>query len=246
MPHRLLVIKTGATLSTLRALQGDFEDWVISGLGAPPDQIMVADVQANAALPAPRDVSGVVITGSHSMVTDHESWSERTATWLREAVQQQTPVLGICYGHQLLAYTLGGEVGDNPRGLETGTVDVHLNEAGTADRLLGGLADPLRVHVSHQQTVLKLPIDARLLAWSDRDPHQAFSVGDNVWGVQFHPEFNAAAVRAYTEDDAETLRAEGQDPNRISAQIEETIYGTAILRRFAELALNGWQTSEIL
>jgi GMP synthase (glutamine-hydrolysing) len=62
-------------------------------------------------------------------------------------------------------------------------------------------------------------------------------VGDNVWGVQFHPEFNAAAVRAYTEDDRELLRAEGQDPDQISAQIEETSYGTAILQRFAEVAL---------
>jgi GMP synthase (glutamine-hydrolysing) len=235
--NKILVIKTGTTLPSLRAQQGDFEDWVISGLGVPPDRISVADVTIDAPLPDPRDVAGAVITGSHSMVTDHEPWSERTAAWLREAVQQQTPVLGICYGHQLLAYALGGTVGANPRGLESGTVNVYLNEAGAADRLLGGLTNPLRVHVSHQQTVLKLPIGAWHLAWSDRDPHQAFRVGDNVWGVQFHPEFNAAAVRVYTEDDRELLRAEGQDPDRIGAQIEESIYGTAILRRFARVAL---------
>jgi GMP synthase (glutamine-hydrolysing) len=233
----MLVIKTGATLPTLRAAQGDFEDWVISGLGVQPDRVTMADVTLDAPLPDPRDVAGVAITGSHSMVTDHEPWSERTAAWLREAAQQQTPTLGICYGHQLLAYALGGEVGDNPRGLECGTVDVYLNEAGAADRLLGGLANPLRVHVSHQQTVLRLPIGARLLAWSDRDRHQAFRVGDNVWGVQFHPEFNAAATRAYMEDDGAALMAEGQDPDRISAQIEETTYGTAILRRFAAMVL---------
>jgi GMP synthase (glutamine-hydrolysing) len=237
IPNQILVIKTGATLPSLRAQQGDFEDWVISGLGVSPDHVLVADMPANAPLPAPRDVAGVVITGSHSMVTDHEPWSEHAAAWLREAVEQRAPVLGICYGHQLLAYALGGEVGDNPRGLETGTVNVHLNEAGIVDPLLGGLTNPLRVHVSHQQTVLKLPIGARLLAWSDRDEHQAFRVGDNAWGVQFHPEFNAAAVRAYTEDDRELLRAEGQDPDQISAQIEESIYGTAILRRFARVAL---------
>jgi GMP synthase (glutamine-hydrolysing) len=239
MTQHILVVKTGTTLPSLLAAQGDFENWVISGLGVSPDHILVADVQSEAALPEPGDVAGMVITGSHSMVTDHAPWSERTAAWLRAAVKQRTPVLGICYGHQLLAYALGGEVGDNPRGLETGTVEVHLNEAGFADRLLGGLANPLRVHVSHQQTVLKLPIGARLLAWSDRDAHQAFSVGHNVWGVQFHPEFNAAAVRAYTEDDRELLRAEGQDPDRISAQIAETNYGTEILRRFAGLALRG-------
>ncbi len=235
-PNQLLVIKTGRTLPALRATQGDFEDWVIAGLGLAADQVAVADVQAGAVLPDPRAAAGVVITGSHSMVTDHAPWSERTAAWLRAAVEQHTPVLGICYGHQLLAYALGGEVGDNPRGNETGTVAVHLNETGAADRLLGGLANPLRVHVSHQQTVLQLPGGARHLAWSDRDQHQAFSVGTNVWGVQFHPEFNAAAVHAYTEDDRELLRAEGQDPDSIHAQIAETRYGTAILRRFAQFA----------
>jgi GMP synthase (glutamine-hydrolysing) len=237
MMQRLLVIKTGTTLPSLLAAQGDFEDWVISGLGVQPERVAVIDVQANAPLPAPSDAAGVVITGSHAMVTDREPWCERTAAWLREAVEQQTPVLGICYGHQLLAHALGGEVGNNPRGTETGTVNVYLNKAGAADRLLGRLANPLRVHVSHQQTVLRLPIGARLLAWSDRDEYQAFVVGDNAWGVQFHPEFNAAAVRAYAEDERNLLRAEGQDPDRISAQIEETSYGTDILQRFARLAL---------
>ncbi len=234
--QRILVIKTGTTLSSLRAAQGDFEDWVISGLGVSLDHVTVVDVQAGELLPRPRTAAGVVVTGSHSMVTDHEPWSEYTAAWLREAVEQHTPVLGICYGHQLLAYALGGEVGNNPRGNETGTVNVHLNEAGSADRLLGGLANPLRVQVSHRQTVLRLPPGAKHLARSDRDEHQAFSVGDNVWGVQFHPEFNAAAVRAYVADDEQLLRAEGQDPDRISAQVEETIYGSAILQRFARLA----------
>lgn len=58
------------------------------------------------------------------MVTDHGPWSEYTAMWLRETVEQHTPVLGTCYGHQMLAYALGGEVGNNPHGYETGTVNV--------------------------------------------------------------------------------------------------------------------------
>ena len=84
MMPRILVIKTGTTLPSLLAAQGDFEDWVISGLDVPSDQVEVVDVRADAPLPAPRDVVGVVITGSHSMVTDHAPWSERTAAWLRE------------------------------------------------------------------------------------------------------------------------------------------------------------------
>ncbi len=233
----ILVLKTGTTLPALRARQGDFEDWVISGLDVPPDRVVVIDVRVNVDLPEPGDVAGVIITGSHSMVTDHEPWSERAAAWLRPAAERRTPMLGICYGHQLLAYALGGEVGNNPRGHETGTVKVYLNETGYADRLLGGLANPLRVQVSHQETVLGLPPGARCLAWSDRDAHQAFLAGANVWGVQFHPEFNADAMRAYAQNEQEILRAEGQDPAWISAQVEETIYGRQVLQRFAQIAL---------
>jgi GMP synthase (glutamine-hydrolysing) len=54
--------------------------------------------------------------------------------------------------------------------------------------------------------------------------------------VQFHPEFNADVVRAYAQDEREILRAEGQDPDWISAQVEETIYGRKILKRFAQIA----------
>ena len=55
------------------------------------------------------------------MVTEHREWTECAAWWLRGAVERKIPTLGICYGHQLLAYALGGEVGDNPNGLEAGS-----------------------------------------------------------------------------------------------------------------------------
>ncbi len=68
-----------------------------------------------APLPEPRHFSGAILTGSHSMVTDHEPWSERTAAWIPAVMAAGTPLLGICYGHQLIAYALGGDVGPNPR-----------------------------------------------------------------------------------------------------------------------------------
>lgn len=233
---KILIIKTGSTMPALAARKGDFEDWILRGLGSGPGRAQVVDVCGGAPLPPPAEVSGVVVTGSHAMVTEHQAWSERAAAWLRGAVEAGTPLLGICYGHQLLAYALGGEVGDNPRGREYGTVEVRLTEAARGDALLGGLESPLRVHVGHVQTVLRLPAGATLLASSGADAHQAFVVGERAWGVQFHPEFDAQVTRAYLEANRRALAEEGQDPAALLAASGDTPYGGQILRRFAQLA----------
>jgi GMP synthase (glutamine-hydrolysing) len=232
--EKILIIKTGSTLAVLKVLKGDFEHWVLSGMGTDSGEMLTVDVTAGAPLPAYEALRGVVVTGSHSMVTEHLDWSERTAQWLRGAVAQKIPTLGICYGHQLLAYALGGEVGDNPGGCEYGTVEVSLSEAAGQDPLLGGLPARLQVHMCHTQSVLRLPEGAVRLATGERDDNAAFRVGECAWGVQFHPEFDADVVRAYIQHMHLLLRAEGQDPEALKAGTVDTPYGSKILGRFSK------------
>jgi GMP synthase (glutamine-hydrolysing) len=233
--RRILIVKTGSTLPSLLASKGDFEEWVLAGMGLGGDHVSVMDVRDGSPLSVYDKLSGVVVTGSHSMVTDHDDWSERTAKWLAGAVERQVPILGICYGHQLLAYALGGQVGDNPNGHEYGTVEVRLNENAQQDLLLGGLPNPIKMHESHTQSVVDLPARARLLASSAMDQHQAFVVGECAWGVQFHPEFDAEATRAYIRHSRSVLLAEKQDPDRLIEQSIDTPYGSEILKRFVQL-----------
>jgi GMP synthase (glutamine-hydrolysing) len=91
----ILIVKTGTTFPTLKQIKGDFDGWVMRGLGRDCEfDIHVVRVCDGAALPPLRGWAGVIVTGSHSMVTDREPWSERTAEWLVRTVKADVPTLG--------------------------------------------------------------------------------------------------------------------------------------------------------
>jgi len=233
--RRPAIIKLGSTMPSLSTHRGDFEEWVLAGMAMRREDLIVVDPRRGEALPALDGLSGAVLTGSQATVTEHADWSERTADWLRRAVLRGLPILGICYGHQLLAYALGGEVGNNPQGSEFGTVTAQLKRSARTDWLLGGFGEAIKVQTSHSQSVLKLPPDARVLASSDMDPHLAFVVHENVWGVQFHPEFDVEIVKAYIRAHREELHEEGQDADALIETCEPSPAGPEILHRFTQL-----------
>jgi GMP synthase (glutamine-hydrolysing) len=233
---RLLIVKTGTTFSTLRAIKGDFDDWVVKGFGR--DRAVHADVahvSAGEELPPPSDYDGVVVTGSHDMVTDRAEWSERAARWLVGAVRAEVPTLGICYGHQLLAHAFGGRVGDNPGGPEFGTVAVTPNAFGSLDPLLSGFQGPFKAHMCHQQSVLELPKGAVPLAASRREPCAAFVISRCAWGVQFHPEFDSRILKAYVLRYKDEMAALGLDVQEAFGSCMETGCGHEIFQRFLDV-----------
>jgi GMP synthase (glutamine-hydrolysing) len=231
----VLIVKTGTTVPGVVARRRDFETWITAGLGLSAQAVRVCAVYLGDALPEPSAFSGVVVTGSAAMVTDRDLWSEQTAAWLRGAVQAGTPVLGICYGHQLLAHAFGGTVEDNPCGRNIGTVDVRLLDSAAGDPLFAGFDRVLHVPVSHRQSVTALPAEAQLLATTERDPNHAFAIGERAWGVQFHPEFDADIVRGYIDERREQMTREGLDADALRARAVDTEHGTQLLRRFASL-----------
>jgi GMP synthase (glutamine-hydrolysing) len=236
LPDRpFLVIKTGSTMPDLKARRGDFEDWILQGLDISPDRAWVVDVSEGEALPHYHEICGLAITGSHAMVTEQRDWSEATAEWLATAAAKQIPTLGICYGHQLLAHCLGGKVDWNPKGREVGTIDVTLHPTAQDDPLFADLPNSISVNLSHRQAVLELPPDVTLLASSAMADHIAFRYGENVWGLQFHPEFDRDVMQSYIRYAREGLIAESQDPDALLAQTQETPQGLQVMARFAAL-----------
>jgi len=231
---KLLLIKCGDTIPELVARRGDFEDWIIAGTGLSREQTVTVNVEKGEPLPAPEDISGVIVSGSHAMVTEHRPWSEQTAQWLASAVGEP-PILGICYGHQLLGYALGGTVADNPSGREMGTVEISFTPEAETDYLLTDFTPTIQAQVSHKQSLITLPPTATHLASSAREANQAFRYGDNAWGLQFHPEFDADITGEYVDYCAEFLKEEGQDPTAIRETCVDSAAGTSILRRFINI-----------
>lgn len=236
MPPRFLILQTGQPVASQRR-HGGFAHWIRVAAGLRHDEAEVVDVEAGEALPAHRDYTGVLVSGSPAMVTERRDWSERSAAWLRDAAEADRPILGICYGHQLLAHALGGEAGDNPRGREMGTVDVRLENAANDDPLFAGLPQSFRAQVTHLQSALRMPEGGVLLATSDLEACQAFRWGRATWGLQFHPEFSAERMHGYVRARADALRAEGHDPVAMSRTIAAAPVARKVLRRFVRHAI---------
>ena len=232
----LLILQPGEKLPALAKCPGDFADWARKGMNVDAANTRVIYPHRDETLPELANARAVVVTGSSAMVTDRAPWVDRCAAWLREATSARLPVLGICFGHQLLAHALGGKVRDNPRGTEVGTLPVRLSAEGVRNPLFNGVPAEVHLHLSHRQTVSLLPPNAVRLANSDLDANQAFVVGNNAWGVQFHPEFNATIVAAYLSYHGAELRARGGDPTVLGHSIQDSRYGRTILGNFATLA----------
>lgn len=233
---KVWIVKAGHTVPELVPRRGDFPDWFRSGLGLAPELVGEVEPPLEEALPAPKETLAAVVTGSSSMATDAAAWSLRIEAWLRELVARKIPVLGVCYGHQLLARALGGRVDWNPKGREIGSIEVRLNAEGRSAELFGGLPQTLLVQASHSQSVTQLPAGAQLLAGNDHDAMHSFAVGTHAFGIQFHPEFDADIARGYIEARAEAIRAEGLDVEALLAACADSEHGARILANFARMA----------
>ena len=233
----LIILKLGAPKPDIIARLGQYSDWIARTIAPAQHPVRVIDIIGGESLPAVNDTAGVILSGSAHMVPERQPWSEATRRWLQHAVPAGLPVFAICYGHQLLADACGGEVGDNPRGLEIGSATITRLPACDDDPIFAALPAHFTANVTHFQSVLCLPETATRLAANEHDPHQAYRIGAHAWGVQFHPEFDAAAIRAHIDGRRDVISAAGRDPDAISAAVcAEHPDAAALLLRFARYA----------
>ena len=236
--RKILILKTGNTIKSLLDTGKDFEHWFADYSGLCKTNFMVRSLHLEEPLVDLRQVAGIVITGSPAYVTDKENWNFTGAEYVMRAHKSGTPILGVCYGHQLLAWAFGGKVDFNAEGRKIGTIPIELTESAKDDLLFGGLPDAFDVNVSHQQSVVRLPPDAVTLALGSSDILQAFRLGDKTWGIQFHPEFSKEVIREYIQARATKIREEGLDPDELYDQASNTPNSVIIFQKFCQLVMN--------
>ena len=185
---KILILKTGNTIKSLLDSGEDFEDWFVACSGLSKSRFVVRSLHFGESLVNLSCITAIIITGSPAFVTDEEAWNFIGASYIKKAHKIGIPILGVCYGHQLLAWTFGGKVEFNAEGRSIGTIPINLKESAKNDLLFGGLPERFKVNVSHQQSVVELPSEAIELALSSSNNLQAFRFGDKTWGIQFHPE----------------------------------------------------------
>jgi len=162
-------------------------------------------LHADDALPTPAQISALLVLGGTMGVheADRYAWMPPLQRLMRDVADSGTPLLGICLGGQLLAAALDGSVTANRYG-ERGIHDIAATAAGATDPLFAGLPASLPVMQWHHDS-FDLPPGAVALASSVACPVQAFR-RRNAYGLQFHPEVDAAVVADWSRDEADAAQ----------------------------------------
>jgi GMP synthase-like glutamine amidotransferase len=192
-----------------------------------------ADLHCGGARPPNiRDASALIVMGGPMSANDDLAYIRQELDLIGEAVSLEIPLLGVCLGAQLIAKALGARVCANPV-KEIGWYPVHWTSAAARDAVFRGLATPEIAFHWHGET-FDLPPGAELLAYSEACPHQAYRVGENVYGFQFHLEVTPEMIADWLTQDANC-----GDLREVTAPIDPHA-NAARLRELAGIIFGRW------
>jgi GMP synthase-like glutamine amidotransferase len=189
------ILRTDAVLEQVQPVHGDYPSMFRAALADPaalpmafagePPRFSVFSTHEGE-LPAPDACDAYVITGSRHSVYDDLPWLPPLVEFLRAALAAERKVIGICFGHQLLAHFFGGETARADTGW---CVGVHDTRVLAPQPWMQPVAGRFGLLSSHRDQVQRLPADAEPFAASERCPYAGFVIGRQVLTFQGHPEF---------------------------------------------------------
>ena len=174
-------------------ISGDYPDMFRRLFARHPEvEIVVYDVIGGEMPAGPGECDAWITTGSRHSVNDEEQWIRHLEQFVREVAKERIPFVGVCFGHQLIAKALGGTVVMSDRGWGVGMKEVEVK-----DNI--GLGTSYRILNSHQDQIEELPPGAEIVGWNEHCPVSMIGVGENMIGIQGHPEFEPAYSEALME-----------------------------------------------
>ena len=198
----------------------------IPGLRIRRFDVQAGDIPADA-----RTCDAWITTGSRASVYDDAGWIRAAEAFVRKVADSDRPFVGICFGHQLLARTLGAEVKRAPGGWGAGVLAmrvVHREDWMTPAR------STVRLQYMHADQVTALPDGATLVSEAPHCPVAMFQSGPRLVGIEAHPEFPAAYARALIEDRRAQIGDEAAEDAlaRVDGPTDSDVVGGWIARFF--------------
>ncbi len=218
---RVGILETGEVAEDLRAVHGDYPAMFARLLRSVDPSLELATVSVvRGEMPeAPGQFDGWIVTGSRHGVYDDLPWIDPLKDFLRACLAEGVPVVGICFGHQILAEATGGRAAKSDLGWGVGVLDY---EVCRRPSWLSDLPDRFAVRAIHQDQVTALPDEATVLAASAFCPYAALAYGDperpRAISLQPHPEFDAAFL-----DDLLAARAGVVVPEQLAAEARASL-----------------------
>lgn len=146
---------------------------------------------------SPDACDAFMATGSRYSAYDDLEWIGRLKNFIRQLSEEQIPFIGICFGHQVLAEALGGKVEKATTGWGVGILPIKIV---TPEQWMNPQVSEISLHYMHQDQVTELPANGRILASSAHCPVAGIAVGENMIGIQAHPEFVSSYSEALLRD----------------------------------------------
>ncbi len=194
------ILLCGHTAEPLQEEHGKYDDQFKALLG--PDAFNYATYAVvDSEFPANASTADAwLISGSKHGVYEEHDWIPPLESLIKDAYQQNIPMVGICFGHQIMAQALGGRVEKFSGGWSIGAVDYHLENATGSSSV--------KLNAWHQDQIVSLPPEAQVIGSNDFCQYAALTYGDKALSMQPHPEFSHEYVLGLLEHRGQSLSAE--------------------------------------
>ncbi len=179
-----------------------------------------------------QDCDGWLITGSRLSVYEEIAWIDRLKQFTREIAASGRPGIGVCFGHQIIGAALGGLV----KKAETGwCIGVHDCDVLVEEPWMNPILPKAGLLMMCQDQVITLPPDTTVIASSEYIPHAMIRVGDNMLGIQGHPEFSVDFEEKLIGVNTKYLEAGPVEEGitSLSKRIDSTVVGQWMGRFFS-------------